>query len=138
MGDPLSVTASIIAVLQLTQTVVEYINSVKDASKDRDRILLEISSVYGLLFSLKDLVERRSPEDGWATTVKSLGAANGPLAQFKSALERLAAKLAPVTGIEKVGKALRWPSQKGDILDILNTIERQKSLFSLALLNDHM
>ena len=33
--DPLSVTASIIAILQLTSKVIEYLNDVKDAPKDR-------------------------------------------------------------------------------------------------------
>ena len=33
--DPLSVTASIITILQLTSGVIEYLNDVKDAPKDR-------------------------------------------------------------------------------------------------------
>ena len=70
--------------------------------------------------------------------MKSLNVPTGPLEQFKIALEHLASKLAPVDGLRKVGKALAWPFQKTEIQDILNMIERQKSLFNLALQNDHM
>jgi len=133
MGDPLGTTASIVAVLGLTDTVVKYLNDVKDASEDRKKILLEISNAHGLLYTLKDLAERQP-----SGNVKSLDVPNGPLAQFKSALERLAVKLAPVTGRKKIEKALGWPFQKEDVADILRTIERQKSLFILALQEDHM
>lgn len=138
MADPLSIAASIIAVLQVSQTVVNYLDHVRGASDDRHRILLEISHVNGLLFSLKDLVERSPWEDAWATTVASLDVPNGPLAQFKSALEHLGAKLAPVTGMKKARNTLSWPFQKGEVVDLLRTIERQKSLFCLVLTKDHM
>jgi hypothetical protein len=138
MGDPLSVTASIIAILQLTGTVVKYLSDVKDASGDRNRILVEIGSVNGFLFSLKDLVGRAESDESWLATVRSLGVPNGPLAQFKLALERLATCLEPVVGLRKAGKVLAWPLKKGEVMDILRTIERQKALFILALQNDHV
>lgn len=138
MGDPLSVTASIIAVLQLTESVVKYLNDAKDASKDCNKFLIEISTVNGLLFSLKDLVGRAELGETWLATTRSLGVPTGPLAQFKSALELLATHLEPVVGLKKAGKALTWPFKKGEVIDILNTIERQKTLFVLALQNDHM
>jgi hypothetical protein len=46
--------------------------------------------------------------------------------------------LIPQKGLKKLSKALCWPFEKGEIKDILGTIERQKSLFSLALQNDNM
>jgi hypothetical protein len=62
----------------------------------------------------------------------------GPLEQFKGALEQLASRLEPSKGVKKVGRALTWPFQTEEIKEILSTIERQKSLFDLALQNDHM
>jgi hypothetical protein len=56
MADPLSISASITALLQLTSRVVQYINSVKDASKECFRIRDEISSASFLLYMLKDYV----------------------------------------------------------------------------------
>ncbi|KAI9878518.1 MAG: hypothetical protein M1830_000699 [Pleopsidium flavum] len=136
--DPLSISASIVALLTLTGTVVQYLNSAKGASEDRQNILLEISSVSGLLYQLRDLAERTEWEDSWSKTLKSLSVPKGPLEQFKKVLEILASKLKPVVGWKKAGKAVIWPFQKGEIKDILCTIERQKTLFGLALQQDHL
>jgi hypothetical protein len=138
MGDPLSITSSIGAILQLTGMVVKYLNDVKDASRDRHTILVEISSINGLLFSLKDLACRAESGETWLATVRSLNVPDGPLERFKWALEQLAARLAPAAGLKNVAKALSWPFQKGEVTTILSTIERQKQLFILALQNDHM
>lgn len=138
MGDPLSVSASIVAVLQLTGTVVQYLNDVKEAPKDRQRILGELSVASGILYLLRDLAERPQYGDAWSVTVRSLNVPNGPLDQFKLALELLTSKLAPVEGLKKMRKALTWPFQKAEIQSVISMIERQKSIFNLALQNDHM
>lgn len=70
--------------------------------------------------------------------VESLGGLTGPLDQCQMALKRLAAKLAPGHGIWKLGKEMAWPLQKAEIKEILDVIERQKSLFIIALNNDQM
>jgi hypothetical protein len=138
MADPLSISASIIAVIQLSGTVIEYLNGVKAASEDRQRLLNEVASISGFLHILKDRAEQSQQGNSWSSTLKSLDGPKGPLAQFKIALERLTSKLAPVVGLRKAGKAITWPFQKEEIKELLATIERLKSLFSLALQNDHM
>ena len=138
MADPLSISASIIAVLQLSGTVIQYLNNVKGASEDRQRLLNEVTSISGLLYFLKDRATQSQYGGSWSMTLASLNTPKGPLEQFKSALERLTLKLAPVEGWRKAGKALTWPFQKEEIKEILSTIERHKSLFNLALQNDHM
>lgn len=104
MADPLSISASIIAVLQLTGTVVQYLNDAKGASEDRQRILAEISSTSGVLYLLKDLAERAQLEDGWSVTMKSLNLPRGPLDKFKMILEKLASKLKPVEVRRNLGE----------------------------------
>jgi hypothetical protein len=138
MADPLSISAGIIAVLQLTSTVVQYITDVKDASEERLRIRDEISGTSYLLYMLKDRVLQASLGEPWLLTVQSLDVPKGPLEQFKKALEQLATRLTPSKRLKKVGKALTWPFQREEIKEILSMIERQKSLFDLALQNDHM
>jgi hypothetical protein len=98
MADPLSISASIIAVLQLTSTVIGYISEVSTASKDRQRVLLEVSSTQGILSALKGLGENAGWPSSWTLTVQSLNVPGGPPEQFKTALERLASKLKPVEG----------------------------------------
>lgn len=132
--DSLSISASIAALLQLTETVIQYLITVKDAPKDRRRILLELCNVSDTLSILE---EQAQQGDAWSSTLLSLNQPNGPIEQFKTALERLESKLTPAEGWRKVGKAIIWPFQKEEIKEILNVIERQKTFFNLAQQNDH-
>ena len=50
--DPLSVTASIIAVLQLSAKVLGYLNDVNDASKNRAKCAIEVSNAYKVSYSM--------------------------------------------------------------------------------------
>jgi hypothetical protein len=139
MADPLNISASIIAILQLTSTVIQCINDVKDASEERLRIRDEISSTSFLLYMLKDRIQQAHLGELWLSTVQSLDVPKGPLEQFKRALEQLASRLAPPSkGLKRIRNALMWPFQREEIKEILSTIERQKSLFDLTLQNDHM
>ena len=138
MGDPLSITASITTVLQLTGVVVKYLIDVQDASKDRHSILVEISGINGLLFSLKDLASRAESGETRLSAVRLLNVPGGPLERFKFTLEQLEKKLAPAAGLSGVARALGWPFQKGEVKSILATVGRLKLLFILALQNDHM
>lgn len=135
--DPFSLTANIIAVLQLCGTVIGYLSDVKDASKDCYSILLEVSSVTGLLYALRDLIDR-DIGDGYLDVARSLAVPYGPLDQFKTTLEKLSKQLQPATGVRKAARVLRWPFKKEEVKDLLSTIERQKTLFSLALQNDQV
>jgi hypothetical protein len=136
MADLLSIAASITAILQFTSTVVQYLIDAGNASEDRRELLNEVSSASGFLFVLKELAERVQWTDPCSTSIRALNVQNGPLEQFKGAMKRLESKLR-ADGLNKVGKTLAWPFQKKEIKDILHTIERQKTLFVLALQNDH-
>ncbi|KAF7502216.1 hypothetical protein GJ744_006438 [Endocarpon pusillum] len=138
MAEPLGIVASIIAVLQLTTTAVKYLNDVKDGPSERVRILAEISTIRGLLHTFKDFAESTEPGDTSLATIKSLNVPDGPLDQFKAALERLLSKLKPAHGVKKVARALTWSLEKGEVITILSQIERQKALFLLARQNDHL
>ncbi|KFY83656.1 hypothetical protein V498_07892, partial [Pseudogymnoascus sp. VKM F-4517 (FW-2822)] len=66
MVDPLSVTASIIAVLQLTATLVSHVNDAKDAPSDQARFAKEAQSLSDLLTKLICRVnEGRDKSEGW-------------------------------------------------------------------------
>ena len=138
MAEVLGLVSSIIAILELSGVVIDYVHKTKNASDDSERLLLEISSINGFLASLKELIRRAESQDLWLGTVKSLGTPQGPIAQYDLALKRLEAKLKPVVGWKKAGKALRWPFEKTEVMEILESIERQKALFALALGNDHI
>jgi hypothetical protein len=77
--DPLSVTASIIAVLQLSTKVLGYLNGAKDALKDRAKCAVEASNVHSLLINLRFRLEERSAGALWYTAVRALRVENRPL-----------------------------------------------------------
>ena len=59
MAEILGVISSILAILEISGTVLEYIHKIRSSSDDCDRILLEISSINGFLSSLKELISRQ-------------------------------------------------------------------------------
>ena len=63
--DPLSISASIIAVLQLTGTVIRYLNDIGNALEDRKVILLELHSIQGMLYTLHDQAIQIQKGDTW-------------------------------------------------------------------------
>src|SRR5436190_15842179 len=135
MSDPLSVAAGIVAILQLSATVVKYLQHVKDSSGDRRRLRDEIRSSACLLEMLRDRIEDIDSEPAYCGSIASLNALHGPLDQFKKALKSLVLKLEPSTSLRQ---KMSWPFDKAEITATLNAIERQKSYFSLALENYHM
>ncbi|KAH8707190.1 ankyrin repeat domain-containing protein [Phaeosphaeriaceae sp. PMI808] len=135
--EPLSVTASIIAVLQLSAKVLGYLNDVKDAPKGRTQCAIEILNLNSLLYKLKDHVENRDSKQPWHITVQDLAVKNGPLDQFKQALEILQSKIIDGGRLKKVSEALVWKFKKEEIASILDRIEHLKSLVEIALQMDH-
>lgn len=138
MADALGIAASIIALLQASGAVVQYLKSSKDANKDIQALKIEVINVRGLLFSLKDLLpEPESDEDSLLPVFESLGGQDGPLKQFEMILAELALRLGPKEGLKKTGQPLSWHF-KDDIKSLIGTVERYKTLFSLALQNDQL
>ena len=142
MGDPLSATASIIAVLQLTASVLKYLRSVKDASQDCKTLIVEVSTLRGLLTTLNETIDdAQTSGEEWSSTIQLLAEPDNPLQQLKTALQELALKLEGVgaaTGLKKLSKSFQWPFKQGEADKILRVIERQKSSLNLALANDHL
>jgi hypothetical protein len=90
-----------------------------------------------LLYELKDLVAGQDSHDPWLRTTSELAARNGPLDQYKEALETLVPKITG-RGLRKVGQVLAWKFSKEEVMTLLSQIERAKSLVQVALELDHM
>jgi hypothetical protein len=65
-------------------------------------------------------------------------AQDGPFDQYSLALQLLKSKIAPRSGVRKLGQALVWKHVKEDIHQLLSQIERLKTLVGIALDLDHM
>lgn len=136
--DPLSFTASVIAVLQLSSKVVGYLTDVNDASKERAKCAVEASNIHSLLLNLRFRLEEGSADASWYTAIRALAVENGPLDQFKQALELLQTKMTDRGRVKKAREALLWKFKKEEVADILNRMERLKSTVEIALQMDHL
>jgi hypothetical protein len=136
--DPLSITASIIAILQLTSEVIKYLDDVKDAEKECKQCRLEASNLHSLLINLLYHLNQGKNLDPWYTAVRALNVENGPLDQYKQALEQLQSRVWTQDGIQKVKRRLLWKFSKEEVASILARMERLKSLVSVALEMDHL
>lgn len=135
--DPLSVTASIIAIIQLSGKVIGYLDGVKSASKERATCAMEISNLYSLLVSLRYYLEDSANAE-WNAAVRSLGIENGPLDQFKAGLETIQDRLTDGGRLKKAKDAFVWKFKKEEVNSFLDRMERLKTLVEIALHRDHM
>jgi hypothetical protein len=136
--DPLSVTASVIAILQLTGAVIGYLNDVKDAPKECQQCATEASNLQSLLINLLYHLNQGHTGDRWYTAVRALNVENGPLDQYKQALEQLQTMVEIRDGVQKVKRRLLWKFSKEEVASIQARMERLKSLVSIALVMDHL
>jgi len=136
--DGLSATASLIAVLQLTAKVIEYINDMKDAPRHCQLCAIEASNLQNLLINLRFRLEQRQEKDAWFTALRGLDINGGPLDQYKEAVKTLVAKVEIDGTRQEIKKRLSWTFSKGDVEDLMGRIERLKLLISIALEMDHL
>lgn len=129
MVDPLSISSSIVALLQLTGNIIKYLHCLKDASEDLKRLSLELCTVHGLLSTLKDLSTDLDPP-----SMELLEGPDGIFPQLDSLLEQLSSNLGENSS--KLKSILHWPLQKGETRDLWSSIQQQKSSLSLVLQNN--
>jgi len=139
--DPLTaigLAANIIQIVTATAQTIQFLNDVKDAPKDRAKIVKEAANLLGLLTSLQYRMEEATLQDTWYRRLLSLGGDGGPLDQYKQAMQNLAERLNPKSGINDLRKKLKWTLDKKHIKETLDQIERLKALMSLALQEDNL
>lgn len=134
--DPLSITASTIAIIQISSDIIGYINGATGATKERKRLREEIRSCEFILQRLNDEASDAEECSTWSATIKVLEGPDAPLGRLWSALTTIKAKLEPKKGLKNALPTLKWPFDEKEIGKIISAIEREKSLLDLALTND--
>lgn len=142
--DPLSITGTIIAVLQITSSVIsicyDYRAGVESASREVIQITNELNSLREVLESLLRVVEKsqsnNSKDGSRPTAFEALTKEGGPLMTCKTELERLKSKLEPEKGWRKMRSRLVWPLKEGEVRRTLDGLERLKGTMGLALSAD--
>ena len=141
--DPLSVTASIIAVIQLTgsviSTVYNYRKGVKHASEDTAKIIQDLTAFSQILEKLLEMIENeRFTEGTHFASLEDLVKPDGPLGSCQKTLERLNAKLQPENGWRAAKQSLTWPLKQDYVKKTLDEIATAKDTLGLAITVDHM
>lgn len=134
--DPLSGAASVIAVVQLTGTIVQicgrYLTNVKNATQDIQRFREKIATLAQTLQSLNELTSG-SNGNNFAPTQNVVD----NIATCSLALTKLKEKIDPETtqrGMRKWGfRALKWPLARSEVDAAITEIEWYKTTFALCL-----
>ena len=143
MAEPLSLVASLIAVVQINGSVIsccyEYRKGVRNAPKELLRVTNEVAALRNLLERLVTLIDdEKVASQGYLTTLAGLVSAGGPLDLCQQDLESLRVKIEPpVNEWRSLGRRLTWPLQERDVTKTLASIHRVKSLLETALMVDN-
>ena len=134
--DPLSVSAHMASIFSLSSSTVSLLNDVRDKPNDALKLILELSSLSGLLQSLLSLSEERQEEAEWPKLWRSLLSPRSPLVQLQQALEILNKKLSSSRNLRKTSREMRWPFPSVEMQEFLIELERAHSVIALALTVD--
>ena len=141
--DPVTAIGAAASVLQLigiAAKAIKYINDIKNAPRERFRLVQELNSLYGILIELESRVDeaKMNRDDKWLSGLNSLTVKFGLIEQLGAALNSMVDKIKLASKIKTVGRTLIWPFAKKEIAEIMEQIERQKSTINLALQGDQM
>ena len=141
--DPVTTIGAAASVLQLIGVAgkaIKYINDIKNAPRERFRLVQELNSLYGILIELESRVDeaKMSGDDKRLSGLNSLTVKFGLIEQIGAALNSIVDKIKLASKIKTVGRTLIWPFTKKEIAEIMEQIERQKSTINLALQGDQM
>lgn len=140
--DPLSIIASAISIVQITEQIwtllQQYSLAVKDAETDIHRLSVEILALRSIFEKIEDLkIEVGSAK---LKTLDLLCKNGGLIQQCLCHLRDLASKLNSAqnqTPMRRVGwRALKWPFTTKDVNKKIAILERYKATFNLAISTD--
>ena len=146
--DPLSITGSVIAVIQIAGTIIsickDYITTVKDAPKDLRRVAIEVGSIKSVLEVLEFSVQTDHRD---SDILEILTRPDGPLVGCRESLSALHSIFPHVECESANGKrrkvvltlkSLAWPLKRERAWKALEDIAHHKATISLALTTESM
>lgn len=141
--DPLSVIGALIAVVQISSTIIshcyDYRKGVRSAPRDLTRVLDEVSDLRNVMEHLIRLIDDDVASGrGYLPAVEQMTCKNVPIERCRSDLESIKSRLEnPLSEWKAFGKRLAWPFQEKDVLKSLEIIRRTKSFIESALAIDN-
>ncbi|KAJ7088301.1 hypothetical protein C8R44DRAFT_861679 [Mycena epipterygia] len=126
MADVVGLVASVLQLLDTVSKARDYIQDFRNAPKDQQDLLLEITHLRPLLQQVGKRIQGDS--SAWADALQEF---KGPLTRLNTIMEELAKNLTPNGTSKAAGRRLAWPLWgKKDVEEGLRTIERLKTLLN--------
>ncbi|KAL9051870.1 MAG: hypothetical protein Q9162_005761 [Coniocarpon cinnabarinum] len=123
--------ASIASLLDITLKAIKYVRSATGASKAREQLLEQLTTTQSLLVVLQDISKDLEKY------AKAFQLLQIPLGRLSTTLKNLINDLHRGKN-HQVLSALVWHFKESELREYMSQIERQKSLFILALQNDEL
>ena len=142
MADGLSVAASIAGLVSLADIAVnrlyKYIKEAKNAEKEITALTAEITSLYGILNSLRLVASRFEGEELETTMqIQHIHSCHETLEKIEALLGKDDPRASKNT-MESFRRKLHWPLSKSETNKLIAEVERHKATLSLALSADGM
>jgi hypothetical protein len=139
--EAIALVVSIAQLLLVTSKTVNYLNDLAHASQTRRQLATEAAYLFALLTRLNYRVEEiehgaADHDEDWLRATRSLGPV---LDQLREAMEELHGRIGIAEGRRgRMRQALASPLDERKARDILERIERLKSLIDISLQSDTM
>jgi hypothetical protein len=135
--DPLSIAASIVALLQVSEAALSscyrFVGKVNDAAPGADRIIRGVGYLKVILKDLHGLCDDKSA----LPSLTAMADDQGPLETLAKDLEELKGKLAGSFGPMSLRQKLKWPFESEKVNEILGRIQKQTPILELAVTGDN-
>jgi hypothetical protein len=132
--DGVGLAASIVQLISATAKVINYVEDVKNADKEQVEFLEEAKVMLDLLTRLKTKAEQEAISQPLLAQL-SQATQDGPIHLLQKQMENIAEKLQKQKGLKEIARKIMWPRTKGKIGNLLDQMERAKSMINIALLD---
>jgi ankyrin repeat protein len=142
MAEPLGIAASLIAVAQISGSIIslcyDYRRGIQGAHKDVARIIQEVQSLRNVIEQLLQLLDKDDAGNEMCLpSLKNMNINGVPFAQCQNDLKGLEDRLrTPVNKWQRLGDQLLWPLRERDVAKTLEGIHRMKGIIEFGLTAD--
>lgn len=156
--DPLSVSASVVALLDCAEKIITYAVDIYQASKERQKFLDGLQGTRSIVKRLHDRLQAAQQGDTWYEGLRDLvatsgkftddgryvpnpsGKSEGPLARLYKIMAKLLADLVPLVPadrLKRLGQRVTWHWDKEKFAGSLTELMRSRDDINFVLDQDH-
>lgn len=130
--DPVSITVSIINLIDTSYRLCDFISDVKDGGKERMKLLKEVSN---LCCALDTPMERfNAPQADTSLLSRTLGKDDGPIQQCEAIINSLTKTLTSSKHVAgRVLQQLKWTFDKREVLQAVDQLHRIQATITQAV-----